>query len=170
MLSAKNVTVEGHDVYVNDYIVFPYALGCSEIMNDNSWVEEAKQYCSGIDTELLLELSKKKIKKVPKHGVINDVMTSLSEGLQAKASDEKTAFIIDQKSHQFLSDFTDLYCPHVERLTSRVIRLNNLIDMEAPATILTSEEKLCVKEAIVMLAIVKISCENNVNLDDCFEN
>lgn len=166
----KNMTIEKHNIFLDDYIMLPYPITFSKIMSDDYCFDEIMENNPNLfSLDDITELSEKEIIKVPKSSLVLDYVNTIGNKLKCEAIEKKTIDSIDKRISNFCEDFYYIYTPHEQRLCGRVIRLNHINDMKAPNIIKEAEDRLCVKEAIIMLAFVK-NCVPDFDINECFVN
>lgn len=149
----QNMSIENHNIIADDYFILPYPMVCSDLLEDN-WIDGVL-YDYPWNADSLKELSTKQIVKVPKLDRILNYVFDFSNRLKDVAVNEATIRKIDKRCADFSDNFGSIYELHEQRLCARIIRLNHINDLKAPGVIQKAEERLCAKETLLMLAIIK---------------
>lgn len=168
MLEVQDLTINGHEVFIDNYIVFPYPIKLKDIDPSGAILTTLLNKYSELPKELVEELADTPILKVPKIQVVNDFLEDLGDTLKAQITESQIINLIDKRKDSFLSNLFLVISPNMNRLFSRVIRLNKLIDLGAPDQVRIAEEKLCIKEAIFILAVIKTGCMD-LDINECFK-
>lgn len=164
----QNMSIENHNIIADDYFILPYPMAYSDLLEDN-WADGVLYDYSWISSSFLKELSTKQIAKVPKLDRVLNYVLDFSNNLKDVAANEATLHKIDKKWRAFSDNFESIYEPHEQRLCTRIVRLNHINDLNAPDIIQKAEERLCVKQAALMLAIIK-TCIPDFDTDICINS
>lgn len=156
MFHAENMTINDSVIYKNYYTIFPYPLRYSQLFDSEAVLNNIMIRYPFLNKGTLMMFSNEDIIKVPNYQIIKDYVLKSRDAMKKNITNSNIKRQIDRKANDFLDKFYGLYLPHTQVLTDRVIRLNNLINRKSTMSMIKNEQRLCITEAILMLAFVKV--------------
>lgn len=167
MINEKKLVLDGQEILLNNYLLFFYPLQLSRIDGQHQVLDQLEKNNPQICRKVLEELSDQTIVKIPNPTIICNYINDFSEEIQRQTWNPKTIQAIDERKEKFLKKFLPVYSIHMERLYLRVECWNRILRLSAPDYVRTAQERLCAKEAVLLLAMIKSSIPK-MEIQECF--